>query len=54
MLHATEILGAETYDVGGNFVGRVKEMFIEPADQPNRVARVLLGARPIPPAGGAL
>ncbi len=43
MLHATELLGAETYDTYGNFVGRVKEMFIEPADQPNRVARFLLG-----------
>lgn len=43
MLHATEVLGAEAYDVSGNFVGRVKELFIEPADQPNRVARVLLG-----------
>jgi len=43
MLHATELLGAETYDAQGNFVGRVKELFIEPADQPNRVARVLLG-----------
>jgi CBS domain-containing protein len=42
MLHATEILGAETFDSAGNFVGRVKEMFIEPADQPNRVARLLL------------
>ncbi len=43
MLHATELLGAETYDAQGNFVGRVTELFIEPADQPNRVARVLLG-----------
>ncbi len=43
MLHATELLGAEAYDVGGNFVGRVTELFIEPADQPNRVARLLLG-----------
>jgi magnesium transporter len=43
MLHATEVLGAEAYDVNGNFVGRVKELFIEPADQPNRVARILLG-----------
>jgi magnesium transporter len=42
MLHATEVLGAETYDVHGNFVGRVRELFIEPADQPNRVARLLL------------
>jgi magnesium transporter len=43
MLHATELLGAATYDVLGNFVGRVRELFIEPADQPNRVARFLLG-----------
>jgi len=43
MLHATEILGADTYDPAGNFVGRVKELFIEPADQPNRVSRLLLG-----------
>jgi magnesium transporter len=43
MLHATELLGAETYDSLGNFVGRVKEMFIVPAEQPNRVARLLLG-----------
>jgi len=43
MLHATEVLGAETYDAHGNFVGRVKELFIVPADQPNRVARILLG-----------
>src|ERR1700690_3022101 len=43
MLHATEILGAETYDSAGNFVGRVKEMFMEPADQPNRRPRLLLG-----------
>jgi CBS domain-containing protein len=43
MLHATEVLGAEAYDAHGTFVGRVKEMFIEPADQPNRVARLMLG-----------
>jgi len=42
MLHATELLGAEAYDAQGNFVGRVKELFIEPADQPNRIARILL------------
>jgi magnesium transporter len=42
MLHATEVLGANTVDSHGNFVGRVKEMFVEPADQPNRVARLLL------------
>ena len=43
MLHATELLGGEAYDAQGNFVGRVTELFIEPADQPNRVARYLLG-----------
>jgi len=43
MLHATEVLGAQAFDASGNFVGRVKELFIEPADQPNRVSRVLLG-----------
>lgn len=43
MLHATEILGARTYDSLGNFVGRVKEMFVVPAEQPNRVARLMLG-----------
>src|SRR5689334_10433432 len=43
LMHATELLGGEAYDVRGNFVGRVRELFIEPADQPNRVARYLLG-----------
>jgi magnesium transporter len=43
MLHATELLGAEAFDAQGNFVGRVRELFIEPADQPNRVAHFLLG-----------
>lgn len=42
MLHATEVLGAETYDSYGNFVGRVKEMFIVPAEQPNRISRIML------------
>ena len=42
-LHATELLGGEAYDVHGNFVGRVTELFIEPAEQSNRIARYLLG-----------
>jgi magnesium transporter len=42
MLHATEILGAETYDLAGNFVGRVKEMFVVPDEQPNRISRLLI------------
>jgi sporulation protein YlmC with PRC-barrel domain len=43
MVHATEVLGAEAYDSLGNFVGRVKEMFIVPDEQPNRISRLLLG-----------
>ncbi|MGA2509664.1 MAG: CBS domain-containing protein [Candidatus Acidiferrales bacterium] len=43
MLHATEVLDAETYDSTGNFVGRVKEMFIVPDEQPNRISRLLIG-----------
>lgn len=41
-LYATEIMGAETYDGQGNFVGRVREFFIEPAEAPNRVSHFLL------------
>ena len=43
MVHATELLGAEVQDASGHYVGRVREMFIVPADQPNRVSRILLG-----------
>lgn len=42
MLHATELLGSQAYDAQGNFVGRVKEFYLEPAEQGNRVSRVLL------------
>jgi len=42
MLHATELLGAEVRDAQGNYVGRVRELFIVPADHPGRVSRVLL------------
>src|SRR6266404_5112693 len=41
-LYATELMGAEAYDVQGHFVGRVRESFIEPADQPNRISHFLL------------
>jgi len=34
MLHATELLGAEARDAQGNFVGRVRELFLVPADHP--------------------
>ena len=43
MLHATELVGAETYDAQGNFLGRLTELFIDPAEQPNRIGRLLLG-----------
>jgi magnesium transporter len=42
VLHATELLGSTAYDSQGNFVGRVKEFYLEPADQGNRVSRILL------------
>ena len=42
MLHATELLGSEAYDANGNFVGRVKEFYLEPAEQGNRISRMLL------------
>src|SRR5438105_9059105 len=41
-LYATELMGAKAYDVGGNYVGRVREFFIEPAEAPNRVSHYLL------------
>jgi magnesium transporter len=41
-LYATELMGSKTYDVQGNYVGRVREFFIEPADAPNRVSHYLL------------
>ena len=42
MIYATELMGAKAYDAQGNYVGKIREFFIEPADQPNRVARYLL------------
>src|SRR5881227_1750742 len=41
-LYATELMGVKTYDVQGNYVGRVREFFIEPAEAPNRISRFLL------------
>src|SRR6266446_6363372 len=41
-IYATELMGAKTYDVTGNYVGRVREFFIEPAEAPNRVSHYLL------------
>src|ERR1700752_2369310 len=42
MLYATELMGAKTYDAQGNYVGKIREFFIEPADQPNRISHSLL------------
>jgi len=42
MLYATELMGAKTYDAQGNYVGRIREFFIEPAEQSNRIAHYLL------------
>jgi len=41
-LYATELMGSEAYDDQGHFVGRVREFFVEPAEQPNRVSHFLL------------
>lgn len=42
MLTATELMGAKAYDAQGHYVGKVREFFVEPAEQPNRVAHFLL------------
>jgi magnesium transporter len=42
MLYATELMGSAAYDSNDHFVGRVREFFIEPADQPNRVSHFLI------------
>jgi len=42
MLFATELMGAAAYDSNGNYVGRVREFFVEPADQPNRISHYLI------------
>jgi sporulation protein YlmC with PRC-barrel domain len=41
-IYATELMGAEAYDVHGNFVGRIREFFIEPAQATNRLSHFLL------------
>lgn len=48
-LYATELMGSKAYDAQGNYVGRVREFFIEPADQPNRVSHFLLARGHFPP-----
>src|ERR1700758_2227825 len=41
-IYATELMGSEAYDAQGHFVGRVREFFVEPANQPIRVSHFLL------------
>jgi len=41
-LYATELMGSKAYDTEGHFVGKVREVFIEPAEAPNRVSHFLL------------
>lgn len=48
-LYATELMGSKAYDSEGNFVGRVREFFIEPAEAPNRVSHYLLSRGNYPP-----
>jgi magnesium transporter len=42
VLFATELMAAAVYDPQSHFVGRVREFFLEPADQPNRVSHFLI------------
>jgi magnesium transporter len=42
MIYATELMGAGAYDAQGNYVGRVREFFVHPAEQPNRVSHFLI------------
>ena len=42
MLYATELMGAAAYDAQSNYVGRVREFFIHPAEQPNRISHFLI------------
>jgi sporulation protein YlmC with PRC-barrel domain len=48
-LYATELMGSKAYDADGNFVGRVREFFIEPAEAPNRISHYLLSRGNYPP-----
>ncbi len=42
MIHATEVLDSSVYDAQGNYVGRVRELCLVPAEQPSRVARLVI------------
>ena len=42
MIHATELLNASVYDTHGNYMGRVRELCIDPNEQGNRIARLVI------------
>src|SRR3990172_429789 len=42
MIHVTEVLDSSVYDAQGNYVGRVRELCLVPAEQPNRIARLVI------------
>jgi CBS domain-containing protein/sporulation protein YlmC with PRC-barrel domain len=42
MLYATELMGSKAHDSDGHYIGRVREFFVEPADQPNRISHYLI------------
>lgn len=43
MIHVTELLDAAVYDTHGNYVGRVRELCLDPSEDPNRIARLVIG-----------
>ena len=42
MIHVTEVLDSGVYDAQGNYVGRVRELCLVPAEQSNRIARLVI------------
>src|SRR3989304_5083891 len=42
MIHVTEVLDSGVYDAQGNYVGRVRELCLVPAEQSNRIARLVV------------
>jgi magnesium transporter len=42
MLYATELIGAAAFDANSNYVGRVREFFLHPAEHPNRISHFLI------------
>jgi magnesium transporter len=42
MLYATELMGSKAHDSDGHYIGRVREFFVEPAEQANRISHYLI------------